>query len=85
MILRHALRLPALGVFVGFTALSTAEQRNRSTGPPVQPALSEEAATAVWCSLMGPVLSLFMRTGVGNRTFVQTGVVLTLSSFVVIR
>ena len=53
MILRRAVQSAALGVFVGCAALPMA--RAAEPPPPVQPAISQEAATAV--SQMGKTLS----------------------------
>ncbi|NNU67113.1 DUF2092 domain-containing protein [Rhizobium sp. WYCCWR 11152] len=50
--MRHAVQTAALGMFVGFAALPTA-QADEPT-PPVKPAISDEAATAV--SQMGKTL-----------------------------
>ena len=52
MISRYALQVAAFGLFAGFVALPTA--RAAEPPPPVNPALSEEAATAV--SQMGKTL-----------------------------
>ena len=52
MILRHAVQVGALGVFVGFAALPTG--RAAEPALPVKPAISEEAGTAV--SRMGETL-----------------------------
>ncbi|WP_246799825.1 DUF2092 domain-containing protein [Rhizobium indicum] len=50
--MRHAIQTAALGMFVGFAALPTA--RADEPTPPVKPAISDEAATAV--SQMGKTL-----------------------------